>query len=326
MTHAPRAPSPYPESPRERDRWITSRRPPRRIVDARRPYAFLTEDEVDAHGEVGAVSTIFLTSRECPWRCLMCDLWRNTLARPLPAGAIVEQIEFALAALPPARTVKLYNSGSFFDHRAISPSEYGAIATRLGAFERVIVESHPQLVNDDVPRFRDHLAGDLEVAMGLETVHPDVLPRLNKRMTLDLFAGAAARLRRERVALRAFVLVKPPFLSEEEALDWAVRSTEYAFDQGAGVVSLIPVRAGNGALDALAESGAFAPPRLATLEEALERGLGLGRGRVFADLWDLHRFADCASCLPQRAARLHAMNLSQAILPAVACPSCGGGG
>ena len=34
------------------------------------------------------------------------------------------------------------------------------------------------------------LRGQLEVALGLETVHPEVLARLNKQMTLDDFARA----------------------------------------------------------------------------------------------------------------------------------------
>jgi uncharacterized Fe-S cluster-containing MiaB family protein len=81
-----------------------------------------------ASGAVVPVATIFLTNRECPWRCLMCDLWRNTLVDSVPAGAIPEQIEFALRQLPPARHIKLYNSGSFFDRRAIPPEDFPAIA------------------------------------------------------------------------------------------------------------------------------------------------------------------------------------------------------
>ena len=324
MTHAVGAPSAYPESAGDRDRWILSRRPPRNAVDARRPHAFVVENEIGASGIVAPVAAIFLTNRECPWRCLMCDLWQNTLQEPQPAGAIVQQIEYALERLPAARTVKLYNSGSFFDHGAIPPAEYAAIAARLRGFDHVIVESHPRLVGDDVSRFRDLLAGTLEVAMGLETVHPEVLPRLNKRMTLALYAAAAARLRREGVALRAFVLVKPPFLSEPEALEWAVRSLDVSFDNGSTAASLIPVRGGNGALEALAESGDFAPPRLATLEAALERGIGRGRSRVFADLWDIERFSGCARCFPERVARLREMNLTQRVLVPVVCEECGG--
>jgi hypothetical protein len=312
----------YPSRAAARAEWIVSRRPPRNAVSAERPYAFFTEDEVGALGAVHRVATIFLTNRECPYRCLMCDLWQNTLETTLPAGAIALQIDVALASLPPATVAKLYNSGSFFDHRAIPPGDYPEIAARLRSFRRVIVECHPALVGPDVARLRDLLHGDLEVALGLETAHPDVLFRLNKRMTLESYAAAAERLGAMGVASRAFVLVQPPFLAEGEAAEWAVRSAAFAFDHGAGAVSLIPVRAGNGALDALAATGEFSPPRLATLEAAFDDALALGRGRVFADTWDLGRFSRCPACLGARTARLRDMNLSQRWIPRVNCDAC----
>ena len=213
--------SSYPETAPERDRWILDRRPNRNTVDPTRPYAFLIEQERAESGEIELVATIFLTNRECPWRCLMCDLWKNTLTVTVPLGAIPAQIDYALRELPDheaARQIKLYNSGSFFDPKAIPVEDYGAIAQRIARFERVIVECHPQLVNDSCLRFRDLLPGKLEVAMGLETIHPQVLNKLNKRMTLDLFRRAAEFLAKNQIALRVFVLVKPPFLDETEAL------------------------------------------------------------------------------------------------------------
>jgi hypothetical protein len=158
--------------------------------------------------------------------------------------------------------------------------------------------------------------------MGLETVHPTVLPRLNKGITLDQFSEAAQWLQNNDIALRVFILVKPPFVDEEEACYWAARSLDFAFEAGASVAALIPTRAGNGALDVLAEEGGFATPGLATLEAAFAYGLGLERGRVFADLWDLERFSTCAACFPVRAARLRRMNLQQTLLPSIPCPSC----
>src|SRR6202011_3029353 len=152
------------------------------------PYAFFVEDEYSAAGELVRVSTVFLTNRECPWRCLMCDLWRNTLTDALPRGQVAAQIDYALQRLPPARQIKLYNSGSFFDVQAIPLADHAAIATRVRSFERVIVESHPALIGENCCRFRDRLSTSLEVAMGLETVHPEVLARLNKRMTTRQFA------------------------------------------------------------------------------------------------------------------------------------------
>ena len=163
----------------------------------------------------------------------------------------------------------------------------------------------------------------LEVAMGLETAHPQILAKLNKRMTLDQFRRAAEFLRENDIALRVFVLVKPPFLDESEALHWAKRSVDFAFDCGATVVSLIPTRLGNGALETLAARGEFSPPKLATLEAALDYGIGLKRARVFSDLWDLESFADCEECFEPRRSRLHEMNLRQVIRPRVACECCG---
>ena len=231
--------------------------------------------------------------------------------------------------------LKLYNAGSFFDAGAIPPQDHPAIATRAARFRRVIVECHPALVGDRVARFRDLLvrsgSGEgpgprLEVAMGLETVNPSVLPRLNKGMTTGDFARAAGWLRGEGMDVRAFVLVQPPYEAAGEAVVWARESARFARECGAGVVCLIPVRPGNGALDALAAAGAFRRPTLATLEAAVAGALeDVGGGcRVFADLWDLGRFAGCEVCLAARRERLERMNATQRVEARVRCDACGG--
>src|SRR2546427_12728406 len=94
--------STYPTRSRDRDEWILARRPARNPLDPRRPFAFLVEEDRAESGEVVSVATIFLTNRECPWRCLMCDLWRNTLTKTVPLGAIPAQIDFALRQLETA--------------------------------------------------------------------------------------------------------------------------------------------------------------------------------------------------------------------------------
>ena len=306
---------------------VLAPRPAKNAVDPLRPYAFLCERERTAAGDVEDVATIFLTNRECPWRCLMCDLWRNTTDETVPAGAIAEQIDYALARLPPARHVKLYNSGNFFDAKAIPLGDHAAIIDRMRAFSTVIVENHPKLCGDACVRFRDLLGGRLEIAMGLETVHPEVLPRLNKGMTLDDFARAAEFLLRHEIAVRAFVLLRPPFLSEAEGVEWAAKSVEYACSLGVGCVSIIPTRGGNGIMERLAQSGQYAPPSLRSLEQSLENGLAIARShpsapRVFVDLWDAEKFSSCGQCAQVRIERLAEMNLSQRTMPQIVCPAC----
>lgn len=303
---------------------IVAARPPKNQVDPRRPYAFFSERERAASGEIVDVATIFLTNRECPWRCLMCDLWKNTTDTSVPPGSIAEQIDHALARLPPARQVKLYNSGNFFDRRAVPAADHEPIASHVRGFERVIVENHPLLVGEPCRRFADRLGTRLEVAMGLETVHPEVLPRLNKGMTLADFARAADWLLEHSIDVRAFILLRPPYLSEAEGREWALRSLEYAFSLGVGCAAVIPTRGGNGIMESLSAAGHYAPPRLSSLEAILASGLALGRGRVFVDLWDVERLSDCPACARARIERLGRMNLSQEIEPAVRCEQCEG--
>jgi radical SAM enzyme (TIGR01210 family) len=250
----------------------------------------------------------------------MCDLWKNTTDASVPFGAIPEQIEWALKKFTGIRHVKLYNSGSFFDAKAIPPEDYLSIASLLSDFITVIVESHPRLINEKCLSFRDMLKPELQVALGLETVNPEVLRRLNKQMTLDDFSNAVNFLTRSGIKTRAFILIKPPFLDEAEGIYWAERSIDFAFSCGVECCIAIPVRGGNGVMELLQQNGNFKPPSIKSLEAVMEYGIGLNKGRVFADTWDLQLFSSCDNCFEKRVNRLTDMNLKQKITGKISCP------
>jgi len=312
--------SAYPDGVRARNAWVLARRGPKSALDPFTPYAVLREEEIGADGRLVPTAVILITNRECPLKCVFCDLWRNTLADPVPPGAIAAQIRAALAEVPDAVQVKLYNAGSFFDPNAIPPDDYGDIVRELGKVERVIVECHPAFLGERARRFRDALDGrTLEVAIGLETIQPGVLERLNKGMTLDSFVQSAEFLDREGMSLRVFLMLRPPFTTEEEGIEWACRSIDFAVESGATACTVIPTRGGNGAMEALGD--AFSPPDIRSLEQVIDYGVGRGRMRVFADLWDVERMFVCA-CGPARAERLARMNLEQRVSPEVPCRAC----
>lgn len=319
----------YPETARGRDRFVLDRRSARPAHDPWRHQGVIVEDERTAEGGRARLATVLLTGRECPWRCAMCDLWTFTIEEDTPAGAIPAQIGAARSALRdaavPVTGMKLYNAGSFFDPRAVPETDYEAVAGTLTGLSRVIVESHPALVGRRVDRFLAALdrhrhsaspAPELEVAMGLETAHSDALERLNKRFTLEDFAMAAEALRTRGVALRVFLLISPPFVPADQQDAWLLRSLDAAFACGASVVSLVPTRPGNGAIDALAAMGSFRAPDLDDIERSFALALGhaRGRGRVFVDLWDIERFAQDHQTTAARRSRLESMNLEQCLL------------
>lgn len=301
------------------------------------------EEERQADGTVHPVATVFITGRECPWRCAMCDLWQYTTQADTPAGAVPAQIRAARETLSrthapdPPSCFKLYNASSFFDPRAVPIDDYPEIARALSGATRVVVESHPALVGHGLDALVDAFLDSaetavvcpphLEIAMGLETVHPEALERLNKRITAESFARASTTILDRGADLRAFLLVAPPFIQPAAQDEWLRRSVAFAADCGAAAVSLIASRGGNGTMEALADEGSFHPPTLADVERSLSTALTVvagGRTRVFADLWNLESVAACSRCRQARLARLHAINLTQQSLPAVLCDACHG--
>jgi archaeosine synthase beta-subunit len=299
---------------------IESLRPARNKVNPEIPYHFLHEQEPDKDGVLRKVNTIFLTGKECAFRCVMCDLWKNTLTNPTPPGAILKQLDYALSGLPHADIIKLYNSSNFFDPKAVPPSEYRGIAERLKSYQRIIVENHPKLCGNLCVEFAEKLNGTLEVAMGLESIHPDVLPRLNKQLTPKDFKTAVSFLRNNKMEVRAFILLNPPFLTgEKENIEWTFKAVRFAFESGVGTCTIIPTRPGNGIMELLKEKAQYTAPSLDALEEVFERSLELGIGRAFVDTWNIAFMSESQYCFEERKNRLEKMNLTQEILPRINC-------
>lgn len=300
-------------------KWIVTNRGKKNKVNSQKPYLWLVEKERTISGKIEDVGIIFLTNKECPFSCLMCDLWKNTTDKKVSVGAIPNQIEFALQRMPKVKHLKLYNSGSFFDKNAIPEEDYEKIASLLSNFETVIVESHPKFINKRCLKFSELLKPSLQVAIGLEIANDEILGKLNKQMTMDDFKWSVNFLSKNKIKSRAFILLKPPFLSESEGVLWAKKSLDFAFDSGVECCTVIPVRTGNGALDYLLKKGDFSLPEIPSLETVLEYGIKLNKGRVFADVWDLELFSNCENCLDKRISRLTEMNLNQKINKKVIC-------
>ncbi len=307
------------------DRRIRSLRPPKLPADPYIAHGALFEEERRPNGKLEQALTVFLTGAECPFTCSFCDLWQWTTDGPTPPGALTKQLATVLETLdnPLPDRLKLYNASNFFDKRAVPPVDLVAIATLAEVFAAVTVESHARTIGPATLEFRcGVLPARLEVAVGLETIHPVAAAQLNKQLDLAQFDSAARFLMENSIELRVFVLLGAPCVPVGESIEWTVRTVEYAVERGASVVSIIPVRGGNGELERLQALGHFAPTTLSQLEAALEGCLRFAGTVVTADLWDVERLPACEHCRSARIERLRRLNVTGRAEPQIACTIC----
>ena len=91
-----------------------------------------------------------------------------------------------------------------------------------------------------------------------------------------------------------FLLIAPPFIPADEQDSWLLKSVDFAEACGASVISLVPTRAGNGAMEALTAQGLFREPTRLEVERSF--ALVASRTpsneqratRVFLDPWAAH--------------------------------------
>ena len=308
------------------DGRIRALRPPKRPVDPHAAHGWLIEEERRPDGRVERALTVFLAGAECGFTCSFCDLWQWTLDGPTPRGALVAQLERVLAALeePVPDRLKLYTASNFFDRRAVPREDWAKLARLAEPFAAVTVESHASTIGAATLEFARTLrAGQsLEVAIGLETVHPVALAQLNKRLELARFDAAARALADAGIDLRAFALLGAPHVPAGESVEWTARTVAHAVACGAAVAAIIPVRGGNGEMERLQALGAFTPPTLVQLEAALDRCVALGATVVTADLWDVGLLPGCEGCRAQRIERMGRMNVTGRAEPEVECGAC----
>ena len=315
-----------PESSAEAtDRRIRGLRPPKAYVDPFTAHGSLLEEERRPDGAREQALTVFLAGAECPFTCTFCDLWKWTVDGATQPGALTAQLTRVLEAHdgPRPDRLKLYNASNFFDRRAVPPEDLEGIARLTSPFSAVTVESHASTIGPRTLAFARRLSGRLEVAMGLETIHPVAVAQLNKRLDLPRFDRAAAFLADNDIDLRVFVLLGAPFVSAREVVSSTISTVRYAVERGASLVSIIPVRGGNGEMERLQAAGQVEPPVLVQLEAALDGCVQFTDTVVTADLWDIDLLPACEHCKVARIERLRRLNAVGRAVPRVECLVCG---
>jgi len=197
--------------------------------DEEKPLAFWQGS--DRHeGREQKTLTIILKSGGCSWnRCLMCsyrhERYTGLLADEL-AVRLIRQLRFVTRAvrIEEIEVVKLYTSGSFFDENEV-PSAVLEEAGTLFRGKIIIAETRPEYVHEEIlgdfiTRIDDGThEKPLYVAIGLETTNDQVREKsIDKGFSFADFNRAVGAARNTGTGIKAYLLMKPLFLTEKEAM------------------------------------------------------------------------------------------------------------
>jgi len=240
----------------------------------KKPTFWVEKERID--NEVVSCLTIILKTEGCYWAkksgCLMCGYAAESYSTSFED--LVEQLEFAIKNSKKFQILKIFTSGSFFDKREI-PERFRSyvynIANKL-KIKKLIVESRPEFITEKIIDELSNLDFVVEIGIGLETANDFIREHcINKGFKFDDFKRAAERLKENNIRVKAYLLLKPPFLSEREAIDDAV-SSAIKVRKLADVVSLNPTNVQSKTyVEKLWKLGLYRPPWLWSVVEVLKQ-------------------------------------------------------
>jgi archaeosine synthase beta-subunit len=253
------------------------------VKDERRPRNFDPREYISTwtekdllHGRVVDAWVIIFRTRGCYGArasgCSMCG-YVNDVAQEVAPSDLFHQLDAVLAKHESQPMVKVYTSGNFFDDHEVIPEVRKRILAELGdRCDKVIVETLSHLLRPDHLEEALNHVDELEIALGLESTNERVLRyAVNKVWGLQEHARAATFAHAAGATVKTYLLVKPPFLTEREAIDDAVRSGHEA-DPYSDTISFNPVNVQSRTIvDRLFRRGEYRPPWLWSVVEVLER-------------------------------------------------------
>jgi hypothetical protein len=180
--------------------------------------------------EVLECLTLIFKSGGCSWSaCRMCS-YRHERYRAESCAALLDYLKAQLAWVrneydtAEYRMVKIFTSGSFFDPREVPPAFLSDIAEAFRG-KLVIAETRPEFVREETfaPFIEALDDGSWKVplycAIGLETSNDTIRDKcINKGFTFEDFRAASRRAHTAGAGVKAYLLFKPLFLTEAEAV------------------------------------------------------------------------------------------------------------
>lgn len=282
-----------------------------RELDLKRPVSVWRSQDL-LEGRPVPSLTMILRTVGCRWnRCTMCGYASE--GAPSTALDLITQFESALERPgPQPSVVKIYTSGSFLDPEEMPVAARDEILRRLQGLgvSRLVIEARPEYVTEEsIEACLTHLP--TEFAIGLESSNDLVREHLiRKGFSFQDFARASEAVHRHGGRIKAYLLLKPPLLTEGQALRDAIASVRAAQDHS-DILSLNLCNVQRNTLvERMWERGGFRPPWLWSALEVIRSA----RGPILCDpvgAGTRRGPHNCGKCDDAIASAIRAHDLSQ---------------
>ena len=241
-----------------------------REMDLRKPVTVWRSQDLQ-DGRQAESLTIILRTVGCRWnRCTMCGFAGE--GAPAKADDLIAQFEYAMQrSSPEVSVVKIYTSGSFLDPDEMPLAARDEILKRLEAsgIGKLVIETRPEYVTAE--RIEACLSRlPTEFAIGLETASDLIRENvIRKGFSFQDYVAASEAVHRQGGRIKAYLLLKPPLLSEGLAMRDAIASAKAA-RLYADILSLNLCNVQrNTVVERMWERGEFRPPWLWSALEVL---------------------------------------------------------
>ncbi len=186
--------------------------------------SWVTEEIVN--GKKERALNIVLPTKGCSYnKCYMCSYSLDIIPKENLLEIVKNEVEKR-----DVKKVKIFTSGSFLDTEEIRYDDQIEIFKYLSQknIDEVTVETRPEFVEKEaLKELKDTFNKSLEVAVGLESANDYVLKYcINKGFTYNDFLAAAEILSSLEIKIKAYVFLKPLFLTEYESILDAVSTCE----------------------------------------------------------------------------------------------------
>jgi len=211
------------------------------------------------------IITMVIPTRGCSWAlseyggCSVCG-YINDSSRDLsiPIPTILSEIETLLKKIETKKRIilKIFNSGSFFDESDVPRNLRENITKLIQKYphcSQLSVESRSEYVinySNIIEKTKKAIDPTiLEVGIGLESSNNSILRDCwNKGMRVSDYDQAVDVLKNIGVKIKTYIFIKPPFLTEYEALIDSISTINHAVSQGTDSISINPCSVQNGTL------------------------------------------------------------------------------